>query len=166
MSVSQRFKHFFLPEFNRRYALRLVVLTLCAFIVFRYIFAPFYIQGESMAPTYRTGGITFSWRLAYMFSEPQRGDIVIIRLAGQRVALLKRIVALPGEQVEFRNGELFINGMKLHEPYLVKPSDWTQGPRIVDDGHYYVVGDNRSMPIQEHHFGEVAKERIIGTPAW
>ncbi len=166
MSVSQRVKHFFLPEFNRRYALRLVALSLCAFILFRYILAPFYIQGESMAPTYRTGGITFSWRLAYMFSEPQRGDIVIIRLAGERVALLKRIVALPGEQVEFRDGELFINGRKLDEPYLVKPSDWNQEPRIVEECHYYVVGDNRSMPIEEHHFGEVAKKRIIGALAW
>ncbi len=155
-----------MPRLDRRYALRLILTALTAFLVFRYLVTPFYLYGESMAPTYGARGFTFGWRLAYLFSEPGRGDVVIIRLAGDRVALLKRIVALPGETVEFRNGELFIDGERLYEPYVIKPSNWTLEPRVVDDGHYYVVGDNRSIPISLHHFGQVSRNRIMGTPLW
>ena len=159
-------KGFFFPTINRRYVLRVILLAFCAAIVFRYLATPFYIHGESMLPHYRSRGITFGWRLAYLRSEPRRGDLVLIRTTGSRVVLLKRVVALPGETVEFLNGDLFINGRRYHEPYAVLPSEWDLEPRTVDEAHYYVVGDNRSMPINEHVFGQVDQNRIIGKPLW
>lgn len=166
MSALDRIKRFVLPKLTRRYALRVLLVALGAFFVFRYVAAPFRIRGASMAPTYPARGFTFGCRRPWVLSEPERGDIVIIRLAGREVALLKRIVALPGEKVEFRNGKLYVDGVALPEPYVKKEGEWDLEPRVVDPEHYYVVGDNRSGPMEEHMFGQVKGNRIIGQPIW
>ena len=80
--------------------------------------------------------------------------------------LLKRVVAFEGETVEFRNGDLYINGIRIEEPYVKYACDWNLPPRKVKKDHIYVVGDNRSMPIEQHKFGQVAKDRIYGAPLW
>ncbi len=118
-----------------------------------------------MEPTYPKTGVNFCWRGRYWFSAPQRHDIVVVRYI-DKVLLLKRIVALPGETVEFRGGTLYINGKPLHEPYVKTQCDWELEPRLVKKGHVYVIGDNRAMQIQQHHFGQVAMDRIYGAPIW
>ncbi len=162
----KRLKAFFTPTINRRVLLRAGILAISAFILFRYVALPFYIVGDSMAPTYRTGNATLVWRLRYLFTEPSPGDIVFISLSEEKEVHIKRVVALSGDEVEFRNGELYVNGEKIHEPYSTKPSYWNHGPVVVEDGHVFVVGDNRSMPRREHEFGSVEKTRIIGSPLW
>lgn len=92
--------------------------------------------------------------------------MVAVRFAGNRVMLLKRIVALEGEQVEFRNGRLFVNGQLIDEPYVVYPCDWNLQPRHVEKDSVYVVGDNRNMPMERHYFGQAAIRRVIGVPLW
>ena len=77
-----------------------------------------------MEPTYRNGSFNFCWRLAYIFSEPERYDVVVIRFTGKKVMLLKRIVALDEEWVEFRSGKLFVNGKEIDEPYIRYPYKW------------------------------------------
>lgn len=166
MSVLDRVKHFFVPRLTSRYALRVLLVALTTFIVFRYVAAPFRIHGASMAPTYPSRGFTFGCRQPWLLSEPQRGDIVIIRFAGRNVALLKRIVALPGDKVAFQDGELYLNGNRMEEPYVEKTGDWNLKTRVVEPGHYYVVGDNRSGRMRDHVFGQVDRERIIGRPIW
>ena len=88
---------------------------------------------------------------------------MILRYA-DRVFFLKRVVGLPGDTVEFRNGDLYRNGRRVHEPYLRYASDWNLPPRKVAPGHYYVVGDNRSQPIEQHRFGQVLATKIVGSP--
>ena len=80
--------------------------------------------------------------------------------------LLKRVVAREGEQVEFRDGELFVDGKEIEEPYVRYPCDWNLPTRQVEENHIYVVGDNRNMPIENHHFGQASKSRIMGVPLW
>ena len=92
--------------------------------------------------------------------------MVVIRLAGNRVLLLKRIVALAGETVAFSNGVLLVNGQPVAEPYLRSRSNWNLEPRTVDPGKVYVVGDNRGVPINRHHFGQVDQQRIVGGLLW
>ncbi len=166
MSMPDRVKRFILPEFTLRYALRVVLLALAAILIFHYVAAPFRIRGASMAPTYPSRGFTFGCRQPWLLSEPERGDVVIIRFAGNQVALLKRIVALPGEKVEFRDGKLYVNNSPVAEPYVKKECDWDLAPRTIDPEHYYVVGDNRSGRLQNHRFGQVHRDRIIGQPIW
>jgi signal peptidase I len=119
-----------------------------------------------MEPTYMDGGFNFCFKLRYIFSKPERGDIVAIRLAGERVMLLKRLVALEGDVVEFRNGDLFVNERKIEEDYSRYPSDWNLAPRTVSEGNIYVVGDNRSVSIDIHRFGQTPADRIVGSPLW
>ena len=89
-----------------------------------------------------------------------------IRLAGERVMLLKRVVALEGDVVGFRNGDLFVNEDKIDEVYTRYPSDWNLAPRTVNKGYVYVVGDNRSVSIDIHRFGQTPADRVVGVPLW
>jgi signal peptidase I len=75
---------------------------------------------------------------------------------------LKRIVALPGETVEFREGELYVDGNLIEEPYVHHRLNWELPPRTVASRHVYVVGDNRGTPMSRHKFGEVNMNRIVG----
>ena len=93
------------------------------------------------------------------------GDIVIIKY-DKGVYLLKRIVALPGDTVAFRNGKLVVNGEVIDESYVVYPCVWDMPPKTVAEDEFYVVGDNRSMPLHLHMQGAVKAYRIIGQPAF
>ena len=159
-------RQFFFPSLTPRFLIRASLIALCAYIVFGHICIPLRIQGFSMEPTYTNGGVNFCWRLQYIFSEPTRYDVVLVRLAGRKVMLLKRVVAVAGEFVEFRHGELFVDGAKVDEPYMRYPCNWNLEPRQVEAGCVYVVGDNRSEPMERHYFGQVSLNRIIGAPLW
>jgi signal peptidase I len=80
--------------------------------------------------------------------------------------LLKRIVALEGEELEFRGGILHVNGEAIDEPYVRYKSDWNLPPRKVERGNVYVVGDNRGVPMDHHYLGQTPRGRIIGGPLW
>lgn len=159
-------KQFFFPTITRRYVVRLAGVAIAAFLFFSHVCIPFRIQGESMAPTYANGTVNFCFALRYLFSTPRPPDVVAVRLAGNHVMLLKRIVATEGQAVAFRGGALFVDGSRVDEPYVSGPSDWNLPPRIVKPGHVYVVGDNRSVPMQRHQFGQTPVNRIEGVPLW
>jgi signal peptidase I len=76
--------------------------------------------------------------------------------------LMKRIVGLPGETVAFVNGRIFINDEMLDEPYEKLSCDWNLPPVKLGPDEFFVVGDNRTMPPQDHVFGKVERERIVG----
>jgi len=79
-----------------------------------------------MLPTYKENGINFINRLAYVWSQPRRGDVVGIRLAGVHIMFMKRIIGLPGENVAFHEGHAIIDGVVLDEPYVKRPCDWVK----------------------------------------
>ncbi len=166
MEKQSKLRQFLLPSLTPKYLIRVAVVALIAYLFFGQICTPFRIKGKSMEPTYHDGGFNFCWRLAYLFSEPKRHDVVLVRFAGSKVMLLKRVVALEGEQVEFREGKLFVDGNAIDESYITYPCDWNLPPRQVERGHVYVVGDNRNVPIDTHDFGQTTKTRIRGTALW
>ncbi|MDR0933457.1 MAG: signal peptidase I [Victivallales bacterium] len=157
--------NFFFPKMSRGFFIRLGIVSALALMVFLFVLMPCRIHGGSMMPTYPERGFTFCYKLRYLFSRPKRGDVVIIRYR-DNTFFLKRIVGVPGDTIEFRNGELFRNQERVNEPYLRYVSDWNLSPRQVEPGHYYVVGDNRSQRITEHVFGSVRSDRIVGSPIW
>jgi len=157
---------FLWPAFTRGFLLRLVLVAGLAYLFFGHLCVPTWIRGRSMEPTYRDGGFTFCWRPRYWLHPPRRGRVVMVGLVGRRVMYLKRVVACAGDTVEFRGGELWVNGKRVPEPYVSGPCDWRLAARSVPAGHVYVVGDNRAMPIDEHTFGSVSLENIEGGPPW
>jgi signal peptidase I len=142
--------------------IRAVVLGVVTVVGFKMAILPVRVQGGSMLPTYQNNRVNFLNRLAYIRRPPQRGDVVGIRYAGPSIMLLKRIVGLPGERIGFRNGRVTVNGEVMPEPYLQLPSNWEREPVELGPDEYFVVGDNRSMPMRDHTFGIAKRERILG----
>lgn len=142
--------------------IRIAVLVVTCFVTFKFVLLPIRVQGISMEPTYHTGQVNFINRLAYLRHEPRRGDIVSVRLAGDSIMFMKRIIGLPGETVSFHEGKTFINGEPLDEPYVKNSCYWEAGPFECTSNEYYVVGDNRSMPFRLHTQGRAERERIVG----
>ncbi len=157
---------FFLPAATRKFLLRLAIVILTAYLFFRFICLPVYIRGASMTPTYAARSFNFCWRGAFLFTKPQRGDIVITSYGSGKVMLLKRIIALEGDTVEFRKGKLFLNGNEMKEDYVKHPCSWDLPPRKVPENSLYLVGDNRSMDIKEHVAGSIHKHYLLGAPLW
>jgi len=171
------------PKFT---LVRIIVLVVVTFIVFGFLLLPVRIDGPSMLPTYRNGRFNLVNRLAYLRHEPQRRDVVVIRLSGTEysaselmhdfthfrvdfgrlfrpsVMYMKRIVGLPGETIAFSGGRLLVNGKPVDEPYQKLTCDWERPPRKLGPGQYFVVGDNRSMPMEDHEFGVAERGRIVG----
>lgn len=154
-------RNFFYPELNLRTVLRMVGVAVFSVGVFGFVLRPCFINGNSMLPTYGGRGLVFCNLLRYRFAPPERGDVVVISYFGRKY-LLKRIIAFAGETVEFRKGRLFVNGSELVESYVHFRGDWDVAPRIVAPGNYFVAGDNRAQPVEEHLMGEIGMERIAG----
>ena len=163
---NEQIKTFFLPKITRPYLLRLLAVGVVTWVICSYFLIPVRISGTSMEPTYHDGRANVCWRWRYAFAAPGRGDIVVVRFSGREVMLLKRVVAVAGETVEFRDGVLHVDGEPLEEPYVSLPCDWDLPPRTVSEESIYVIGDNRSVPISDHRFGETPLNRIMGAPLW
>jgi signal peptidase I len=142
--------------------IRIVVLVAICFVVFNFILLPIRVTGISMLPTYHDRSFNLVNRLAYIWHEPRRGDVVSVRLTGLHVMFMKRIVGLPGETVAFTNGHILINGVVLDEPYEKLPCDWNRAPVTLGPDEYFFVGDNRSMPEEDHTFGVQKRNHIVG----
>ena len=146
----------------RNTLIRILILVIPCFIVFKFVLLPIRVTGISMLPTYRDHSINLVNRLAYEHHEPQRGDVVSIRFAGDHFMYMKRIIGLPGETVGFEDGKVIINGKVLPEPYEKTDCDWNVLAVKLGPAEYYVVGDNRTMPARDHVFGVVSRDRIVG----
>lgn len=151
---------------TRRGLARMAVSAVGLLVFFGVFCRPIRIVGISMDPTYRNGSLNFCRRYRASADRPQLGDVVVLRYAGSRAALLKRVIGRAGDQIEFVAGRLLRNGQPVAEPYVIHGCDWTVPPRIVKPGHLYVMGDNRSMPFEQHEGGQISQERVLGAPLW
>jgi signal peptidase I len=152
----------------------LLQLLLCLVLVFGvvkpFVVEPFYIPSPSMVPTLEIGDRVLVNKFVYRFSDPQRGDIIVFRsVAEGGVDLIKRVVGLPGDKVELRHGQVFLNGRRQNEPYVVnkpcvsgRPKTCSYGPVTVPEGHYFVMGDNRANSEDSRFIGPVPKKTIVG----
>jgi len=142
-----------------------LVLALVIYLVINALTGRFYVRGSSMEPTLHNGQYLVVSKLSYRFSEPQRGDIVVfVSPNGAGEDYIKRIVGLPGERVEIREGAVWINGYRLDEPYLNSGIPYT-GAWSLGPDEYFVLGDNRANSSDSHAWGPLPRKNIIGK-AW
>ena len=141
--------------------IRAAILIATAWLVFGVVLLPVRMEGISMMPTY-SGGINFANRYAYRWSPPERGDPVAVRMAGAGAVYVKRIVGLPGERVAIAAGVVLIDGEPLLEPHVLYKTMWNMDEVTVGPDEYFLIGDNRGMPMKYHDFGKAARDRIIG----
>ena len=148
---------------NPRATLVRVGIIICvATVVFGWILVPLRLSGISMQPAYRDGALNFANRATYWVREPARGDVVAIRMAGLHAFYVRRIVGMPGERVEIISGAVTVNDEVLIEPSVVRRAPWNLAPVTLAPDEFFVVGDNRSMKIENHELGRVSRRRIVG----
>ncbi len=128
-----------------------------------------YIPSGSMEPTLQINDRLVIEKVTYHFNPPKRGDIVVFwppaRLTppGQhRDAFIKRVIGIPGDVVEVRNGQVYVNGSALEEGYIKEAPNYQWGPERVPESSYLVLGDNRNSSYDSHAWGFVPAENIIG----
>ncbi len=157
---------FMFPRLTRAFFVRLALLAVGTTLVGVYWLRPMVVDGESMEPTYAAHGVNVCVMTAYRSHPPARGDVVALKYGGTRYMLLKRVLAFAGETVAFSNGVCLVDGRPLDEPYVALNSGWTVPPRKVRPGCIYVMGDNRSVPFENHVGGEISLARVAGRTLW
>lgn len=122
------------------------------------------VEGISMEGTLHPSERVVILMFDYWFDEPHRGDIVLCSYPGYEDMFIKRILALPGEMVLIRDGTVYVNGRPLPEPYIDSPATEDFGPTMVEDGCYFVLGDNRpnSGDSRLASVGSLPRENING----
>ncbi|MDQ1569298.1 MAG: signal peptidase [Actinomycetota bacterium] len=168
----------------------LLVAFVIAFLVKTFVAQAFFIPSESMVHTLEVGDRVLVSRVSYHLHEPRRGDIVVFtspfetqgkgsnRSVPSRVIhtvlesvglrqpstedFIKRVIGLPGETVEGKNGKILINGRQLVEPYLAEEPVGDFPPKTIPQGQLWVMGDNRNRSSDSRVFGPIKKSKIVG----
>jgi len=151
------------------FAIMLLAVFLLALAVRAVVFEPMRVRGSSMETTLLQDDFMVVEKLTYAFSRPRRGDILILYYPDNiEYTCVKRVIGLPGETVRIEEGQVFINGQRLAEPYLDQPvNSGHDGETKVEEGYVFVLGDNRivSKDSSSVGVGPVRMERIVGKVA-
>lgn len=146
----------------------IVIAFVIAFLIKSYILRPVYVVGASMEPCLSSGQVLIMWKLDYKLGDPKRGDIVVIKKEQDTLdhkSLIKRVIALPGETVEIKNGKVYIDGKELYPDYVdVRTPANGFVKTKVPEGMYFAMGDNRSnsRDSRDSTIGFILRDNIEG----
>lgn len=153
------------------WGLVIIGAILVAFLVKTFLVQAFRIPSESMEPTLLVGDRVLVNKLSYRLHDVNRGDVVVFTRpanlssgADQPEDLIKRVIGLPGETVQTKDGDVYVDGRELEEPYL-PPGTETNGieePLDIPAGHLLVMGDNRGNSQDGRVFGPIDEDTIVG----
>jgi signal peptidase I len=154
----------------------LVESLLFAWVVVFLILKPFFMQAffipsESMVPTLQIHDRLLVAKLPFWWRGPARGEILVFKAPqnadrdGIQRDYIKRLIGLPGETLEVRAGKVFINSVRLDEPYTAEDSRADFGPIVIPPARYFMMGDNRNNSMDGRYWGPLDRNRIVGT-AW
>jgi len=140
-----------------------IALALVIFLLVRLAAQNFRIEGSSMEPNLHNGQFLIVNKLVYYLHPPERGDVIVFQAPDSpRKDYIKRVVGLPGEEVEIVDGQVFVNGLRLEESYIAEPGTRSWGPEVVGDFEYFVLGDNRRNSRDSTNWGMLDGNAIIG----
>ena len=144
--------------------LETVLLAALIFFGTRLLVQNFRIEGPSMSPNLVDAQFLLVNKLSYVASEPERGDVIVFRSPrSPDEDLVKRVVALPNEEVEIKEGSVFVNGRRLNESsYFQNFVDRDMSPMRVPAGSYFVLGDNRLQSRDSRDIGSIPRASIVG----
>ncbi len=139
--------------------------ALISWLLITFVVQAFYIPSGSMEPTLQPGDRIFVNKFIYRFREPERQEIIVFRYpVHPQQKFVKRIIGLPGDKVKISNGQVYVNGDLLAEPYLKEHSYSDYPLTEIPAGHYFVLGDNRNNSQDSRFWGFVPRENILGKP--
>ncbi|MBP1608921.1 MAG: Peptidase signal peptidase [Acidobacteria bacterium] len=136
-----------------------------AIFIVVFVVQPVKVEGTSMQPQLVDQERIFVNRFVYRFADIQRGDVVVFWYPKDRSkSYIKRVLAIPGDEVEIRRGNVFINGAKVEEPYLKREyrSFDSYAKLIVPPDQYFVLGDHRNSSNDSRNWGCVPRQLIYG----
>ena len=145
------------------WVLTIVLAVVAARMINKYVIIKAEVPTGSMEHTIEVDDCILGLQLAYLFAEPERGDILIFPWPDNPdVTYVKRVIGLPGETVEIKNGAVYINGTPIKETYLKEEMVGEYGPYVVPEGCYFMLGDNRNSSWDSRKWDNkfVAKEKI------
>ncbi|HET90651.1 MAG TPA: signal peptidase I [Chloroflexi bacterium] len=150
----------------RELAETVVPAVVIALIINLFLAQATQVLGQSMEPNLHTNQRVVVEKVTYRFLHgPRRGDIVVIEMPDQAEMLIKRVMGLPGETIEVRNGQVYIEDRVIEEPWTVNPGGRNYGPQVIPPLHIFVLGDNRGASNDSRSFGPVPIEDVVGR-AW
>lgn len=159
--ISERFK-----RVTVEYLDSIIIAGIAALFIIHFLFRTFYIPSGSMLPTLQVKDYILVNEFVYRVKEPQRGDIIVFTPPPEANAgdkeFIKRVIGLSGETISVKDGEVFIDGEPLNEPYIHFPPDYYYPPRIIPDGTLFVMGDNRPSSMDSHVWGFLPKKNVVG----
>jgi len=151
---------------------KIALIALVIVLPIRYfLFQPFIVEGESMAPNFESGDYLIVDEISYRFSGPQRGDVVVFNWPKDTTQrFIKRVIGLPGETIDVKNGQVSVikdgETIILNESYLSADLKTYGDVNItLGENEYFVLGDNREYSYDSRAWGEVPSKDIIGKAA-
>lgn len=141
------------------------IAIVTALLINRFVICKVSSPTASMEETIMVGDRVVMFRLAYLFSEPKRGDIVVFEYPDDPSQdFIKRIIGLPGETIEGKDGVVYINGKALKEDYLPEEAEGDFGPYEIPEDSYFMMGDNRNISLDARYWDNkfVAKNKLQG----
>lgn len=140
-----------------------VGLALVIFLAYHAVAQTSVVDGSSMLPGLENSQRLIVSKAAYFFASPQRGDIIIVHPPiDPQKEYVKRLIGLPEDTVEVKNGTVYVNGVALNEPYIKAAPTYTMAPVKILPDHYFVMGDNRNNSYDSHYGWTVTRENIVG----
>ncbi len=140
--------------------LETLVIALVLYVLIDAVVARVIVENISMKPTLQPGEFLIVNKLAYRFSDFQRGDVVVFHHTAQE-DYIKRVIGIPGDQVEISGGSVTVNGNRLVEPYIAASPEYS-GSWSVPVGMLFVLGDNRNLSSDSHKWGFVPQGSVVG----
>ncbi len=142
------------------------VLALSIFFLLRFTIDTVIILGISMEPSFHSGQRILVSKVAYRIHEPERGDVIVFKPSNsEKGEFIKRIIALPRDTVEVKDGAVYVNGIELKEPYIKSPPGYPLTTQKIPANNYFVLGDNRNRSNDSHNGWVVPRQNIHGK-AW
>ena len=139
-----------------------IVITMIVILIRMFIISPVRVDGTSMYPTLSNNEFLLLSKYDQSYG---RFDIVVLKYRNER--LVKRIIGLPGETVEYKNNTLYINGKEMEEPFINTNTDDFNlnelGYDKIPENYYFVVGDNRGSSLDSRMIGLISKKDLQGT---
>jgi signal peptidase I len=143
----------------------IVSAFLIAMVLRTFVFQMALVNQISMNPTLYEGQMLVISKINYFIGDPQRGDIIVLKDEAENKLLIKRVIGLPGEEIQVQNGKVYIDTKELQPDYTSFPTyAYTQDTWTLPQGEYFVMGDNRehSRDSRSEDVGLVARTNIIG----